>query len=61
MEFLDKIIQFHNKPFPEERWFGLSKNILIISVSMTLFLFKMLAAVKEANNLSRKLDISQYE
>ncbi len=39
MKFLDNIIQFYNKPFPEGRWFGLSKNVLIISISMTLFLF----------------------
>jgi len=39
MNFLDNIIQFYNKPFPEKRWFGLSKNILIISIFTTLFLF----------------------
>jgi len=40
MNFFDKIILFLKKPFPgEESWFGLSKNITIISVFMTLFLY----------------------
>lgn len=39
MNFLDNIIQFYNKPFPNRRWFGLSKNVLIIIISSTLFLF----------------------
>ena len=39
MDILKKVIKFWNKPFPEESWFGLSNNILIISVSMTMFLY----------------------
>ncbi len=39
MQFFDSIFNFLRKPFPEESWFGLSNNIVIISVSMTLFLY----------------------
>ena len=40
MNFFTQFIRFLQKPFPKDvTWFGLSKNVITISVVMTLFLY----------------------